>query len=172
MLDATRAPRRVSRGGRAQIVGEVLVADELLTYQFLQEGCRLPDNDGRDMGSWVSASPAVRRYRTSHEAVRSPRRLGKPAKNGSSVSGRVASLRSNERPGRTVAGRTRNVDLAHSDAGKAADGRLNVKPRAPRRTAFLCSRYAPVQTCTPLLRAHGLAGCAVVIPPFRLMSLR
>jgi hypothetical protein len=80
MLEATRAPRRVSRGGRAQIVGEVLVADELLTYQFLQEGCRLPDNDGRDMGSWVSASPAVRRYRTSHEAVRSPRRLGKPAK--------------------------------------------------------------------------------------------
>ena len=30
-------------------------------------------------GSWVAASPAVRRYQTSHEAVRSPRRHGKAA---------------------------------------------------------------------------------------------
>ena len=36
----------------------------------------------RDSGPLVSAPPAVRRYRTSHEAVRSPRRLGEPAKIG------------------------------------------------------------------------------------------
>ena len=40
----------------------------------------LPENDGREMDSWVSASLAVRRHRTSHGAVRSPRRLGKLAK--------------------------------------------------------------------------------------------
>ena len=37
----------------------------------------LPDNDGRDMGCKVPTSPAVRRYRTWDEAVRSPRLLGK-----------------------------------------------------------------------------------------------
>jgi hypothetical protein len=44
------------------------------------------DTEGRDMGSWVSESPAVRRYRTWNEGVQSPRRLGKPARNGSSGS--------------------------------------------------------------------------------------
>ena len=39
------------------------------------KSARLPDNDGRDKGSWVSASLAVRRYRTSHNAVRSGTRL-------------------------------------------------------------------------------------------------
>jgi hypothetical protein len=37
--------------------------------------------EDRDMGSRGSASPAVRRYQTSNEAVRSPRRFGTPAKN-------------------------------------------------------------------------------------------
>ena len=51
-----------------------------LPTRVLQKPARLPDNDGRDMGSWVSASPAVRRHRNSHEAVLSPRQLAKPAK--------------------------------------------------------------------------------------------
>ena len=40
--------------------------------------CRTTDR--RYLGCWVSVSPAVRRHRTSHQAVRSPRRLGKPTK--------------------------------------------------------------------------------------------
>ena len=68
---------------RGQVVGKECDhgSDVLLTHHSSagKSAC-VPNNDGRDMGSWVSASPAVRHYRTSSEAVRSPRRLGKPAR--------------------------------------------------------------------------------------------
>jgi hypothetical protein len=88
--------------------------------------CWVSGNNGNNPSSPRHRTPALRRYRTSTEAVRSARRPGKPAKNWQFGIGRVASRhpRSNERPGQTVAGRTRTMyDVLRTTSRVSSGGR-------------------------------------------------
>jgi hypothetical protein len=53
--------------------------DELLTHHASAQSLPPAGQRRPRQGPWVSASPAVRRYRRSHDAVRLPARFGRPA---------------------------------------------------------------------------------------------